>query len=61
MTLDELSPLDLRRERLGRQLEGRLLTHRDFEQETRAAEAEDRAERIARAARRAAAIYRGRA
>lgn len=55
MTLEELSPFDLRRERVGRMLERKLFTAQDAAEENREIERDERAARRAdRAQRRAA-------
>ncbi len=53
MTLDELSPWDRRRERIGRQLEMGAITKREHARELKAIEREERKERIEKAAKRA--------
>lgn len=58
MTLDELSKFDRHRERIGRQLEGGYITHREHARELKAIEREERKERIEKACKRARDAHR---
>lgn len=59
MTLAELSPFELKRERIARLREAGLITKREWLAEQREAEREARAEKIRRAAERARQAHRG--
>lgn len=58
MTLDELTPWDRRREKIGRQLENGTITKREHARELKSIEREERKERIEAACKRARDVHR---